>query len=87
MVGGVEVANHSAAGKDPVGPEETLVRAVGIPTGSEMILAGAEETLEEAREISAEVGEILAGSGETLAGAEEILREPRQTQLRSLPLA
>ena len=51
------------------------------------ILTGAEETLEEPREISAEVGEILAGSGETLAGAEEILREPRQTQLRSLPLA
>ena len=75
MVGGDEVANHSAAGQNHV------------PPVAMEILAGAEETLEEPREISAEVGEILAGSGETLAGAEEILREPRQTQLRSLPLA
>ena len=82
MVGGVEVANHSAAGQNHVPPV-----AMEILAGPEIILAGAEETLEEPREISAEVGEILAGSGETLAGAEEILREPRQTQLRSLPLA
>ena len=75
MVGWVEVASHSAAGQNHV------------PPVAMEILAEAEEILEEPREISAEVGEILAGSGETLDGAEEILNEPRQTQLRSLPLA